>query len=59
MNNVKEYTLLTSDSSTDLNEKVNKFLNDGWELYGDPGIAMGAGTNTRIYHSYIQAMVRR
>lgn len=48
-----KYELLSSNSLTSLNAKVNEYLLKGWELYGSPAIGSTNG------HSpvYIQAVI--
>ena len=36
MKDIIEYKLLTGKDNSEFCNRVTKFLNDGWELYGSP-----------------------
>jgi hypothetical protein len=38
MKDIIEYKLLTGKDNSEFCNRVTKFLNDGWELYGSPFI---------------------
>jgi hypothetical protein len=39
----QEYKLLIESSEENLEAKVNRYLSEGWKLYGNPVIAMTSG----------------
>jgi hypothetical protein len=38
---MKEYRIISTDKSDNFSEIVTKYLQQGWELHGDPFIADG------------------
>lgn len=49
-----EYTILDGDNETDLIEKVNRLIKQGWCPIGGPSVAQGSDNNPVI----LQAMIR-
>jgi hypothetical protein len=47
---MKEYKIMTTNSASNLSEVVTKYLQQGWELYGDPFSRDG---------TYCQAMIKK
>lgn len=52
------YRVLVANDSEDLDEKVNKYLADGWRLQGGVSVAMHIDEKESLYERYAQAMVR-
>lgn len=49
-NKMKEYKILSTTGTDNLSEIVSKYLQQGWELYGDPFSKEG---------NYCQAMIKK
>lgn len=47
---MKEYKILSTTGTDNLSEIVSKYLQQGWELYGDPFSKEG---------NYCQAMIKK
>ena len=50
---VVQYKLVKAEIFTNLSERVNEAIQEGWEIWGSPGIACDEEDN-----HYIQAMVK-
>jgi hypothetical protein len=47
---MKEYRIISTNTADQLSEVVNKYFQQGWELYGDPFVKEGI---------FCQAMVKK
>lgn len=56
---IKLYTILTDNDDEELEKLVNNFLRDGWELYGNPVMAMCVAPEEYPSLRLAQAMVLR
>jgi hypothetical protein len=56
INDFADYQLIVEDSELELNKKVVKRLDDGWELWGGPRVAYDPDEMTPFY---AQAVVLR
>jgi hypothetical protein len=60
---MKQYELIEAESAYDLSELVQKRLSEGWELYGNPGVALANDNSIRegsadMKRVYFQAVVK-
>ena len=59
MKDIIEYKLLTGKDNSEFCNRVTKFLNDGWELYGSPFMNINPGINFWKATIVGQAVVKR
>lgn len=52
-----EYKMISKSNTKELGERVNKYLGDGWELYGPP-IISSAGMSSTVCIVFGQAMIK-
>lgn len=53
-----EYIAVYGLDTSDLSEKVNKLIKDGWKPFGSLSCAMATAENEGIYYQYSQAMIK-
>jgi len=46
---IKKYILCAVNSAYDLSQEVNKYLDRGYELYGELSFAIAPTTGTRVF----------